>query len=384
MEAGNRISWNNSMLRNYLFSLICYCISTLPIGLRAQTIEEATLCENIVSLNPVNPTTAFTKGKRVYCWMRVKDAAPGSSIQVRWFHQGVIQHTTNLKLPYKTMRTYAYKTMHYEGFWEARITKPDGTLLKTLKFIAGEANIGGKFDPHAENPINSELGGSKGEVKAGQEVKSADRKNVIKEKTEVILPKGYDKNKTYAAVVLLPYTDGTAAGLYNWYRRELGEKGVIVLLPGGAGSTDDHTWQGFEAAIQRYEHRVKADLQDFVAKYNIDPKRVYLSGFSLGGDLSWALSMRNPNLFAGALVMGSRCSYPPRGNLSIMAAKGTRFFLVMGEHESDVRLKIFNQSKALLDQAKVSYLYKQVPGGGHVSAPPKMYKEGLEFLLKEN
>lgn len=53
------------------------------------------------------------------------------------------------------------------------------------------------------------------------------------------------------------------------------------------------------------------DLDALMARHNvkIDKSRVALGGSSLGGDLSWALSLRNPNLFQGAVTINSRNTY---------------------------------------------------------------------------
>ena len=55
----------------------------------------------------------------------------------------------------------------------------------------------------------------------------------------------------------------------------------------------------------------------------------------------------------------------------------------MGEHESDVRMKVFNGSRNILQGAKVPHVYERVADSGHVSAPPEMFVKALRYVLKE-
>lgn len=387
-------------LMKLFFVVLGMCILATSVPAGAQTIESAAICGAVVNHDASDTRTQFGKGERAYCWIKIKDAPAGSKILVAWYRGNQLQHTTTLPLNYPNMRTYAYKTLHEEGQWRADIKKPDGTVLMSLPLAAGNVKAA-VSDKGTSIVKNSGEETEKKAVSAKEENLPANG-NVIKEASVVVLPPDYDKNKTYPAVVMLPFTGGTATNFLGFYggwgadekeqleelltsfypeKKTRASKSFILILPAGAGSEADHTWQGFEAAIERYERKVLEDLAEFGPKYNIDPKAVVLAGFSLGGDMSWAISMRNPDLFRGAVVMGSRCSYPGKGSMSVMAKSGFRFFLVMGELESDIRLKIFHQSKDLLDANKVSYIYKSVPDEGHTIAPREMFKDALDYVL---
>lgn len=53
----------------------------------------------------------------------------------------------------------------------------------------------------------------------------------------------------------------------------------------------DRMWSG-------YVDEVMALLADCIGRYNADPKRIYLTGLSMGGNGVWALALRYPDRFA--------------------------------------------------------------------------------------
>ncbi|MCP4441002.1 MAG: alpha/beta hydrolase [Aureispira sp.] len=229
----------------------------------------------------------------------------------------------------------------------------------------------------------------------------------IRYESKVILPPNYDTTKTYPALVLMPYTGGCAEDFFNKYAKESmaqssslsgkfseilelynarhsTDRSFIVILPHGVGSTKDHSWQGFAACIERYEKRVRKDLKKFIPKYNINTDQVVIGGVSLGGDLSWALSMRNPELFKGAIVTGSRCSYPPEEKFPILKAKNYSFFLAMGMEEGKHRLTGMRYARQLLDSNRVAYLYKEMPFLSHNRAPLWLFFDGIDYTLYDD
>ena len=222
----------------------------------------------------------------------------------------------------------------------------------------------------------------------------------------LVLPPDYDPSISYPVVVMLPFTGGDAEYMFNAYAAEAGSESetfsgkladiltvfnsghpenpsnFVVILPKGKGSRRDHSWKGFEQCFIRYEERVLKDLDKFSQAYNLDLSRVYLAGVSLGGDLSWALSLRNPDKFAGAVVMGSRCSYiPPDGSLDLMKQKNYAFFMTMGMKEANDRLAGIRYARKQLDSMQILNIYKEMPDLYHHKAPLWLFLEGVDYLL---
>jgi len=77
--------------------------------------------------------------------------------------------------------------------------------------------------------------------------------------------------------------------LANW--------GAIIVAPDAPA----RSW-----ANATSEKGVMALLEDVMARYAIDTKRILVTGFSLGGRGTWYLAARHPDLFTAAIPMAAR------------------------------------------------------------------------------
>jgi len=196
----------------------------------------------------------------------------------------------------------------------------------------------------------------------------------------VLLPRGYDDSRRYPVVVLLPASNGRADQLLRYYQPP---RDAIVVLAAGVGAPADYrTGERWTRTVERYERQLRADLEALGNDRRIDASRVVLVGFSMGGDLAWALALRNPSLVSGAVVMASRASYRGRpGDLRTLADRGARFYFTMGEDEERSRIAGNEAARRLLDSEGVAHRYRRIPGG-HVRAPADVFEEALDYVLR--
>lgn len=191
------------------------------------------------------------------------------------------------------------------------------------------------------------------------------------------------KPKPLPALVMLPYTDGTSTAIFSRYssaiRRQSRQTPLVVVLPPGSNDSGDYDdYEDWAETIASWEWKVRAAIKDLVRLGWVDPDKVLLAGHSMGGDLSWALSLRRPQEFHGALVMGSRCSWRPlkpvpRGKLPAQ-------FLVMGARDSSSRQRGMHAAVRFLSYRGEHFLFRQHTGG-HVPAPESVFLAGLNYLL---
>lgn len=179
-------------------------------------------------------------------------------------------------------------------------------------------------------------------------------------------------------------TDPMLAGLIEGLFGKNSKKDFIAMIPHEAGSTKDHSWEGFEACIHRYENRILKDLEELGAQYSFDKDRVVLIGFSLGGDLSWAISQRYPEKFKGAIVMGSRCGYAEKGMLARQAKSNFKSYIGIGEFEKEVRLKGSKYAQTLLNKEGVANKLQIIKGEEHSPVTFDQLKEAFNFVLFDN
>ncbi|MEO1685529.1 MAG: alpha/beta hydrolase-fold protein [Cyanobacteria bacterium J06631_12] len=207
--------------------------------------------------------------------------------------------------------------------------------------------------------------------------------------TTVILPPGYESDRQYPALVLMPYTDRSALHMFNWgiydaYHRRV-DDGFVMILPPGQGSSANWSGPGWQAFVDEYEAYVQQDLDPIAAKYNVDPNQMVIGGFSLGGDLSWALSLRNPGLFSGAIVLGSMSTYRDEQNARLLADRDFRYFMVMGGYDSN-RSSMYSALDTLDDHA-IDYHYEEVSQAGHGDLPEQMaadlFLSAMDYVLAD-
>jgi len=233
--------------------------------------------------------------------------------------------------------------------------------------------------------------------------------NLEGEDSFVILPPGFQNRRSekYPVLVALPYTGGSGADfirsyLYNtWPYNDKGsfewgkafqyfinthfqedKNRFIILVPPGIGSTRDHDWSGFMACIERYEKRVTDNLVWLKKNYNADISRVVLSGYSLGGDLSWALALKYPERYYGAILMGTRIGYRNKKSYDTLKKTGFRFYIGMGEFELEHRKKGNSLGRKILDQYKIPYIYKTIPAGGHTTLKHSEFIDALYYTFR--
>jgi len=146
--------------------------------------------------------------------------------------------------------------------------------------------------------------------------------------------------------------------------------------------------------FDRFRLAIEASVQ-LRTRFNIDPKRVYISGFSGGGRVASCLGVAYADIFSGAMpFMGVnfyrdvpgpggkqiRLNYLPHKDLLAIAKNSGRFVLVTGSDDfnragtKSVFENGFKQEKF----AHASYL--EVPGLAHHLPGPVWFEKGLKLL----
>jgi predicted esterase len=119
------------------------------------------------------------------------------------------------------------------------------------------------------------------------------------------LPQTYSPDTKYPLLVYLhgysPYLN-----IANW---SLPCEGLVefadsvnacMVMPFGRSNTD---FQGIG------EQDVLRVIREMTLRYSIDPDRIFLVGFSMGGMGAWTIAAHFPYLFAGAIIISGRADY---------------------------------------------------------------------------
>jgi predicted esterase len=126
------------------------------------------------------------------------------------------------------------------------------------------------------------------------------------EETElhVFVPRTYVETRPTPLILSFHGTGGNGASALPGWRDVAEENGMLLLAPSEAGKNEGYAWD------ERERDSVLAALRWMRRHYDVDENRIYATGFSRGGHLTWDLALRHPGIFAAIAPMcGSpRCT----------------------------------------------------------------------------
>jgi predicted peptidase len=101
-------------------------------------------------------------------------------------------------------------------------------------------------------------------------------------------------------------------------------------------------------------------LDDVIGRYDVDVKRVYLTGLSMGGFGTWDLAMATPNRFAAIAPM---CG---GGQVDLAARlKDLPIWIFHGDADTSVPVRRSEEMFNALQQLKADVKFTKYPGVGH-------------------
>jgi poly(3-hydroxybutyrate) depolymerase len=132
-------------------------------------------------------------------------------------------------------------------------------------------------------------------------------------KYTVYVPEGYDGRKTYPVILFLHGGASTGRDGIRPVRSGLGS--AIFNRPGGiqALAVFPQAQQTWAAGSDDSKASLEA-LDDVLTHYKSDPKRVILTGLSMGGAGSWELAAAQPERFAAVVPIASEGNRPQQAH----------------------------------------------------------------------
>jgi phospholipase/carboxylesterase len=109
-------------------------------------------------------------------------------------------------------------------------------------------------------------------------------------------------------------------------------------------------------------------IEEAVPTYDVDPKQVYLMGFSQGAIMSASVALTEPELVAGAVLMSGRILPEIRSRIaSSERLRGFPFLVVHGTADMVLPVSYGRASRELLSSLPVDLTYHEYPMGHEVS-----------------
>lgn len=138
----------------------------------------------------------------------------------------------------------------------------------------------------------------------------------------IALPPGADPNTPMPAAFFAHGLQGTALGIIRNPRlRAVAAENGFALIAVKSRTDDWSIPGGPEERADRGADElayIDAVLSDVTDRFNVDPKRIVMSGASVGGMFTWYLACNRPDAFAGFVPMSgtfwsplpTRCRHP--------------------------------------------------------------------------
>lgn len=153
---------------------------------------------------------------------------------------------------------------------------------------------------------------------------------------------------------------------------------ILSLRAPNKMAPNSHAWYPFEITSSGY--KIEADvgiesrmmISEFIAEavnfYQIDPKKIYLMGFSQGAIMSYSLMMTQPDSLAGVVAMSGRLDdelFPDPVNPQELA--GFPLMVTHGLSDDVIPINFAQEAKAVLSNLPVDLTYKEYPMGHEIS-----------------
>lgn len=183
------------------------------------------------------------------------------------------------------------------------------------------------------------------------------------------VPTGYRPGELAPLVLMLHGAGGSARGGLRPLVSLADEAGLVLLAPDARSSTWDAIHEGFGADVAFIDRALAQTFE----RYDVDPARIAIAGFSDGASYALSLGITNGDLFGrviafspGFMVPGERHGTP-------------RFFVSHGTN--DRILPIDRSSRRLVPElrgAGYDVLYREFEGPHAV--PPDIAREAKDWL----
>ena len=205
----------------------------------------------------------------------------------------------------------------------------------------------------------------------------------------------------HALFAPLHYTPGYAYPLIVWLHgrgsdeRQLQRimplvsmQNFVAVVPRGihwieaeGAPREGYGWLQSDDHIRQAEQRVFDSLEAAARKYHIEPRRIFLSGFDVGGTMALRLAMSHPDRFAGVV---SLCGAFPAGGTpfgNLIAARRLGIFLASGRASGDYPAAQVCEDLRLLHTAGLSITLRQYPCGQELM--PQMLADVNRWIMEQ-
>jgi poly(3-hydroxybutyrate) depolymerase len=212
----------------------------------------------------------------------------------------------------------------------------------------------------------------------------------------VYVPTTYDRTKATPLVIALHGLGSDEMYMMEYNNLvELAEQhGFLVATPMGY---DERGWYGSRGQGNEFNRRsqdpgpenlgelseldVMSVLDIMRHDYNVDPRRTYLIGQSMGGGGTWYIGTKHPEIWAALGAMAPAIYTSPD---VLENARALPVIVVQGDADQSVNPDVTRRWVAKMKDLGMEYQYIEVPGGTHASAGRLNIDKVFDFLERHS
>lgn len=169
------------------------------------------------------------------------------------------------------------------------------------------------------------------------------------------MPKGYNKDEAHPLIVILHGYGGNPANIIELYKPLANERNSILL---SCRASEIMTENSFYWDYENKEALtfLRRQIESTIKKFNVDPQKVMLTGFSQGGYLTYDFGLKNADLFSALLPVAGRI--PQKLEQHQLANKNLKIYSIAGLQEPESFLATYEKLDDRLDKLNIEYQLK--------------------------
>jgi len=107
--------------------------------------------------------------------------------------------------------------------------------------------------------------------------------------------------------------------------------------------------------------RLSSFIDEVPREYPVDPRRMYLLGFSMGTVMAYALALTRPDRVRGVVAHSGYIPEHVATEFQWQKLSHTSFFVAHGDHDPVIPVEFARRAKELLAKSNAQVLYREYP-----------------------
>lgn len=175
----------------------------------------------------------------------------------------------------------------------------------------------------------------------------------------LFVPSQYDRAKSYPLIVALHWSSGRGTDMLERWEKAAENKGYFVACP---NSRNPQVWN-----LGKEDKDVLRMVDEIKSVYSIDPKRIFVTGFSAGATYAYYFGLVYPDTFAAsAPIAGSLRFVIEAEKINVKnVERKIPFFIMHGDNDNIVNFEESQFARDYLEQSGFPVKLRKLGGEQH-------------------